>query len=104
MNTSQPSVLEKISHLEEVIESIDTVRLITKPKPYSKRYDPIKSRIDYEKNKESYKKNTKNYYKLNKEYYKTYRENNKERRQLYDLKYNAKRKMARIVKKLNNHA
>ena len=39
----QPSVLEYISHLEQEIEVIDTLRIITKQNDYKKSYDPVKS-------------------------------------------------------------
>ena len=93
------NIVEKIkSHLEE-IDTIDTIRIITKPKPYGKKYNPIKTRLNYESNKEKMKQYNKEYREKKKEYFKAYRELNKERRQLYDLKYNAKRRITSILAK-----
>jgi hypothetical protein len=99
MNTSQSSVLEDISHLEQEIEVIDTLRIITKSNNYKRKYDPVKTRMRYESKKEYYRNANKTFREKNKEYFKAYREKNKERRRIYDLKYNAKRKIARIIEK-----
>ena len=94
----------KIKELEQEIERIDFIRIITKPKGYSENYDTIKAKLRYENENERNKRiqRNKEYREKNKEYFKMYKERNKERRQLYDQKYNAKRKIKRIVVKIEN--